>query len=183
MKLRHIGLCVVDLPKMEQFYTDVLGFTVTDRGNEMNMDLVFMSRDPDDHHQIVLSSGRPAGLPMNVANPMFGPVINQISFHLPDLAELKRLDEHLQAAYPEGERMHANHGNAWSVYTPDPEGNLIEFYADTPWFCHQPMMQPLDLSAPEADIRAATEALARNGRGFKSAEAWREEIAAAMSAV
>jgi catechol-2,3-dioxygenase len=181
MQLRHLGICVEDLPRMERFYTEVLGFTVTDRGHELNMDLVFLSRDPQDHHQIVLSTGRPKGLPMNAANPMFGPVINQISFHLPDLAELKRLDAHLQAAYPEGERMYANHGNAWSIYTPDPEGNLAEFYADTPWFCHQPMMQPLDLTAPEAEILSATEAVARSGAGFMPAEAWRKEIAAAMA--
>jgi catechol 2,3-dioxygenase len=32
LSMSHIGLYVYDLPKMEDFYTRVLGFTVTDRG-------------------------------------------------------------------------------------------------------------------------------------------------------
>ena len=36
----HMGLSVKDVPRMERFYTQVLGFTVTDRGNAGGMDLV-----------------------------------------------------------------------------------------------------------------------------------------------
>lgn len=59
----HIGLFVHDLRVMEDFYTRVLEFSVTDRGqlpgeNGKPMDLVFISRDPDEHHQIVLVAGR-----------------------------------------------------------------------------------------------------------------------------
>ena len=68
----HMGLSVKDISKMEDFYTRVLGFTVTDRGHAGGMKLVFLSRDPMDHHQIVLASGRPAELPANTDNPQFG---------------------------------------------------------------------------------------------------------------
>ena len=51
----HFGLSVMDLPKMETFYTDFMGFTVTDRGGVAGLDVVFLSRDPLDHHQIVLA--------------------------------------------------------------------------------------------------------------------------------
>ena len=56
----HLGIFVRDLAAMADFYTTRLGFTVTDRGALPGVDLVFLSRDPDEHHQIVLASGRPA---------------------------------------------------------------------------------------------------------------------------
>ncbi|MDP2220396.1 MAG: VOC family protein, partial [Hydrogenophaga sp.] len=70
----HIGLFANDLAKMEDFYTRVLEFTVTDRGqlqrqdSEEFLDLLFLSRNPDQHHQIVLVSGRPVDLSFNVVN-------------------------------------------------------------------------------------------------------------------
>ena len=68
----HMGLSVKNIEKMEDFYGRVLGFTVTDRGTAGGMQLVFLSRDPGDHHQIVLATGRPEVLPGNTANPQFG---------------------------------------------------------------------------------------------------------------
>ena len=54
------------VPRMQDFYTRVLGFTVTDGGEletaEGSMTIVFLSRDPREHHQIVLASGRPADM-------------------------------------------------------------------------------------------------------------------------
>ena len=44
--MSHIGLYVHDVPKMEDFYTRVLGFTVTDRGKVRGADIVFTSWDP-----------------------------------------------------------------------------------------------------------------------------------------
>ncbi len=72
LSMSHIGLYVHDLPRMEDFYTRVLGFTVTDRGKVRGADIVFTSWDPKDHHQVALVSGRPKDLPFNH--------INQISF-------------------------------------------------------------------------------------------------------
>ena len=34
----HMGFAVKDMAKMEDFYTRVLGFTVTDRGHAVGMD-------------------------------------------------------------------------------------------------------------------------------------------------
>ena len=42
----HMGLSVRDIGKMEDFYSRVLGFTVTDRGFAGGMQLVFLSRSP-----------------------------------------------------------------------------------------------------------------------------------------
>ncbi|HVJ23513.1 MAG TPA: VOC family protein, partial [Burkholderiales bacterium] len=51
----HMGLYVTDAARMEDFYTRVLGFAVTDRGNLGSVNIVFLSRDPREHHQIILA--------------------------------------------------------------------------------------------------------------------------------
>ena len=82
--LSHFGINVTDLDRMADFYTRVLGLLVSDRGPlEGGPTLCFLSRDPDEHHQLVLVSGRPPGGGYNV--------VNQISFKLPTLAELQAM--------------------------------------------------------------------------------------------
>ena len=50
----HMGMFVADVARMRDFYTRVLGFTVTDEGEtEVQGKLigfVFLSRDSRDHH-------------------------------------------------------------------------------------------------------------------------------------
>ncbi len=59
-RLAHMGIYVQDRDKMEQFYTEVLGLMVTDRGEgRSGMHLTFMSANPQNHHQVVLVTGRP----------------------------------------------------------------------------------------------------------------------------
>src|SRR5690349_7253832 len=88
----HMGMHVVDAQRMEDFYTRVMGFAVTDRGTletpRGTFDLVFLSRDPREHHQIVLVSGRPG---MDTFNP-----INQISFRMADFAGLREMHRRLE---------------------------------------------------------------------------------------
>ena len=58
--LSHFGIHVTDMTRMEDFYTRALGLLVSDRGALPNgPTLVFLSRDPDEHHQLVLVTGRP----------------------------------------------------------------------------------------------------------------------------
>ena len=81
LSMSHIGLHVHDLARMEDFYTRVLGFTVTDRGKVRGADIVFTSWDPKDHHQVALVSGRPKDLAYNH--------INQISFRVASVEDLQ----------------------------------------------------------------------------------------------
>ena len=174
----HVGLFVHDLERMEGFYRRVLGFTVTDRGELPTpaggrVGLVFLSRDPSEHHQLVLATGRPSTVGFNV--------VNQISFRVRDLAALRRFHSVL-----EGERVRAlapvTHGNAISLYFHDPEGNRIELFFDTPWYCAQPVREPVDLDRSDADVLAETERLARSQPGFTTREAWMAELAGRMDA-
>jgi len=170
----HFGIYVTDLARMEDFYTRVLGLLVSDRGQVPGgSDLVFLSRDPDEHHQIVLATGRPPGVEFNV--------VNQISFKLPTLADLKAM--HARAR-DEGMKQFriVTHGNAWSVYFADPEGNRVEVFVDTPWHTPQPVVEPFDIEAPVEVIERETEALCRNRPGFMSREQWRAAQVTRMAA-
>jgi catechol-2,3-dioxygenase len=168
----HMGFCVRDLPRMARFYQEVLGFTQTDSGDLGAVQLVFLSRDPSEHHQLVLASGRPADLSFNL--------INQISFRVPDLATLRAF---LARALTDGgasDVQPVTHGNAISVYLRDPEGNRLELFMDTPWYCEQPLREPLDLDQPDEAILARCEAMARSRPKFQARAQWQAEMARRM---
>ncbi|WP_100239357.1 VOC family protein [Sphingobium sp. LB126] len=179
LKFSHIGLVATDVDMMARFYVDVLGFAITDQGDFGDLKVVFMSRDPEDHHQIVLTNGRPVHLPRNTINPKFGPVIQQISFKMPSLADLRDMKNRLEASSAT-EITAATHGNAWSVYAHDPEGNYIEFFVDTDWYADQPFYVPLDLNKSDEEIIRETEDMCRSSPGFKSIRQWRVDIAKVM---
>jgi catechol-2,3-dioxygenase len=184
LKFSHMGLSVRDLATMERFYTDVLGFSVTDRGRTAGLDIVFLSRDPLDHHQIVLATGRPDGLPPNTLNPIFGACINQISFRMPSLADLRDMHGRLKAiGYEDSRMLLGNHGISWSIYAPDPEGNLLELFVDTDWYILQPFLIPLDLSKTDEEIIGLTERLCRESEGFEPIGPWRQRMGGKMARV
>lgn len=181
LKFSHLGISVMDLPKMEEFYSSMMGFTVTDRGSVAGLDVVFLSRDPHDHHQIVLATGRPAGLPANTGNPMFGPCINQISFQMGSFADLRAMHKRLKdGGYKDEDMLCGNHGIGWSIYFPDPEGNVLECFVDSEWYINQPALEPVDFSKSDEEIMAETKALCEGSPGFKSMSEWRDRIAPKM---
>jgi catechol-2,3-dioxygenase len=167
LSFSHMGLFVTDPARMEDFYTRVLGFAVTDRGLLGATSLIFLSRNPKEHHQIVLASGRPGAAGFNP--------INQISFRMADFSGLREMHRRLQKEGV-GELAPVSHGNALSVYFKDPEGNRIELFVDTPWYVQQPLRIPMDMKLPDAEIWAWAEREARKLPGFKPVEQWRTEI-------
>ena len=157
-RLAHMGIYVQDRDRMEQFYTEVLGLMVTDRGEgRSGMHLTFMSANPQNHHQVVLVSGRPD-------TSGFNP-IQQISFMIDTLADLREVHQRALSLGATDMRP-VNHGNAWSVYFKDPEGNTVEAYLDTPFHVPQPHGEFLDLSKSDEEIVRDTEASARKDPSF-----------------
>lgn len=171
LQFSHIGLYVHDLPRMAGFYKSALRFTQTDAGDLGSVQLVFLSRDPREHHQLVLATGRPREMAFNV--------VNQISFRVPDIATLRSFHGRL-LAHGAQDMSPVTHGNAVSIYCRDPEGNRLELFMDTPWYCDQPLREPIDLSQPDDVILARAEAIAKRFPKFMSRAQWQVEVARRM---
>jgi catechol 2,3-dioxygenase-like lactoylglutathione lyase family enzyme len=166
----HAGIYVTDINRMVDFYTRVVGFAVADRGPRLQGggEICFMTRDPNEHHQLVLATGRPANLPFNT--------VNQLSFLVDGLATLRSLYREIKAEPDVEDLGPVSHGNALSAYFLDPEKNRIEFYLHTPWHVPQPHRIAVDLSLPDARLWAAVEENARATPGFKSRPDWIAEM-------
>ena len=75
------------------------------------------------------------------------------------------------------------HGNAWSVYFQDPEGNQIEMFCDTPWYVPQPLrLQDRPRQAARTSSTARPKPIAATATGFKPIEEWRAEISKKIAA-
>jgi catechol 2,3-dioxygenase len=167
-QLTHVGLYVDDIDAMVDFYTSLTGMVVSDSGELFGRRLAFLSRRPDEHHQLVLVTGRTAG--HDVA------LLSQISFRVSGLDTLRYFHDRalsLGATAMEGR----NHGNSWSIYFEDIEHNRIEMYTPTPWAVHQPWRVALDLSETNEQIVAQTEALLRQSGPLVAVETWQAELA------
>jgi catechol 2,3-dioxygenase len=164
-QITHLGLYTPNMEAMERFYTGVMGLLVTDRGRVPrlgNVAIVFMSADPACHHQVVLIEGPGSSH------------VQQISFRVQSLQDLREARDRLVAARATVTPI--DHGNAWSVYSSDPDGNGIEVYLDSPWQVAQPHGRALDLSLSDAQIHAATEAAIRDDATFQPAERWQDDF-------
>lgn len=173
-QFKHVGLYVRDLDAMVAFYRHILGLVITDSGmTDRGGKIVFLSRSPTEHHQLVLVEGR--------TDLMGEGLINQLSFRLDSLGDLKMFHEIIKAERVRVDRA-MNHGNAWSIYCFDPEGNRLELYAGSPWYIAQPCAEPLDLDEAEGVIMAKTEAMVRADPTFVPKEEWDRRQAAAVGA-
>ena len=153
MQLRwsHAVVYVRDMQAMLDFYTTVLGFEVTDRGpvgKDASPEIVFMSQVETDHHQLAFLDVRKDEAASNS--------VNHFAFRVADLDDVKSMHTRLLT---DGRATAINpmtHGNAWSVYFSDPEGNGLEVFCDTPWHVGQPQGQAWDTELSNDEILAAT---------------------------
>jgi catechol-2,3-dioxygenase len=142
----HAVLNVRDLDVMLNFYTDVLGFTISDRGplGPGAPEIVFMSNDPDEHHQVAMVADRQGE---TTGNPL-----NHLAFRVESFEDVKSLHERLSAE--DTKILPLSHGNTLSIYFNDPEGNGLEVFWDTPWHVQQPQGKVWD-TALEQDAALA----------------------------
>ena len=155
MQLRwsHAVVYVRDLDNMLSFYTNVLGFQVTDRGPLGSADgpeIVFMSQVDTDHHQL-------AFLPVRKGQEASNS-INHFAFRVDSLDDVKAMNDKLLSDGRASDLNPLTHGNAWSVYFSDPEGNGIEVFCDSPWHVRQPQVRPWDITQPNETVVAQTRA-------------------------
>ena len=166
--LSHLGLHVKDIEKMTDFYEDVLDFTLTDRGDVGNFKIVFLSRDPTEHHQLALISGRAEGNYFNL--------LNQISFRVPNLKILRAFYHRAVANDFISEMTAASHGNTISIYFRDPEGNRIEIFMDTPWHCAQPLRINVDFSLDDESLLNNVQTIASQQPEFQPRQQWAQAM-------
>jgi len=166
VSLSHAGFHVFDMEAMVRFFTEVYGLHVADSGAFGETEqITFMSADPKDHHQLVLYSGRTGG--SGVVHH------NHVAFRADNLERLRTVHKKL-TGWPGVTRVTPiNHGNAWSVYCHDPEGNRTEIFVDTPWYVEQPFGEPLDLSLSDEEIHANTAEMLKDNPSAKPVEEWR----------
>jgi catechol 2,3-dioxygenase-like lactoylglutathione lyase family enzyme len=156
---------------MEKFYTEVMGFIVSDRGlltagPAAGRELIFLSHSPDEHHQIVL-------IPSDVTDQGGG--IGHVAFRVDSLDEVRRVYEKVSAlSYTKPEPV--SHGNTWSVYFRDPENNRIEVFTQTPWHTTQPCRFDVNYDQDDTALKATTEADASKLDGFTTTEDWQQEF-------
>ena len=165
----HFGIYVTDLDKMVAFYTEVFDLTITDTGvgKTFKNKLVFTSASPDQHHQLVIASGRPADVKFST--------VMQLSFAVPEIQSMRDIWAKAESRGATDIRG-LNHGNALSVYMLDPEGNMVEIYVDTPFYVEQPHGDPLDLSKSDEEILRETETICRRDPTFMTLEDWRADF-------
>jgi catechol 2,3-dioxygenase len=172
-QLSHLGIYTDHQDEMQAFYEQVLGLVVSDTGvaQKFKRRIVFMTSDPRQHHQFVLVA-RQEG------DPPRGPLF-QASFKVHSLDALRTARRRALAMGVNDFRP-MNHGNSWSLYFSDPEGNTVEVYMDTPWYVAQPFADELDLSLPDTEIHRLTEARLGEQDTAMAAAHWSERMAARL---
>lgn len=174
LSLSHSTIAVRDLEAMVGFYCDVLGFRVTNRGEVGDgSEMAFLSQDPAEHHQLVLISGVPTSDGSFV-------MVDHLAFRTGGLDDLRAIAERLDAAGVEGV-LPIDHGNAWSLYFEDPEGNGLECFVDSPFHVAQPHAGALDLTTTDADIEVATRDQIRSLPEFQPLDRWKAAFAAQLA--
>jgi catechol-2,3-dioxygenase len=163
MLLSHVELYVKDIVLMEKFYTENLGFIVTDRGEGPSA-MVFLSRNPEEHHQIVLN---PRQTHQTVQSP-----IDHISFRVKSISDLRGFNDAL-TSNPAIELQTVSHGTTWSLYFRDPETNRFEIFTDTPWYVNQPCKFQVNLAVTDEDLIQYTKNKIENMPGFSVVDDWK----------
>lgn len=167
-RLSHLGFYVRDLDAQAAFYKKVFSLVETDRGVSGAGDpIVFMTGDSSEHHQLVLT----AGLPPEATRTW----LNQVSFRVNTLAELQGFNSWLEdcGITPSAT---VSHGNAWSIYFLDPEGNNVEVYASSPWYVPQPFREVVDLHRPTQALMDETFESVKDNGEFSPLEDWTSNL-------
>jgi len=173
LTLGHATRVARDLDAMIAFYCDVLGFQVTNRGPVPDgSEIAFLSQDPEAHHQIAMVNGYE---PPDRAFVM----VDHLAFRTGTLDDLRTLNARLTAAGVE-DVLQICHGNAWSLYFTDIEGNGLECFVDSPYHVAQPFATGMDLEKSDEDISESTRKAVAGEPEFQPLDAWRAAFSAQL---
>lgn len=140
-RIGHVVLKVREIERSLKFYTEVMGFKLMRRQDN----LAFLSSGRDHHEIAIMEIGMDAPDAKKEAVGLF-----HVAYRLRD-------EDHLRAAYKFLKQSGVpilgmtNHGVTKSIYINDPDGNPLEVYCDrVPELWNQPQQAvPLDIEAEE----------------------------------
>ena len=69
-----------------------------------------------------------------------------------------------------------DHGNALSVYFPDPEGNRIEVYMSLPWYVSQPNRDLINFDLSDEEVLANNKKKCSRDPSFLPIEEWKAKF-------
>jgi catechol 2,3-dioxygenase-like lactoylglutathione lyase family enzyme len=141
VSLGHIGVAVLDVDGMLDFYTRVLGLTITDGLGARG---AFLSAQPTvEHHEFVVGKAE------RQTNAQL------ITFSVDSLADLRELYHAVLADGRCSQVRGVNHGISLGCAFLDPEGNRVELYWSTGMDYPQPHAEPIDLDQTDSALLAS----------------------------
>ncbi len=132
-RLGHVNLFVSDLGEARRFYSEVCGFV--EIFEEPAITAAFMSNGNTHHDLGLIEASRTDRVDRDgnvlIAAVQRGSVasLNHLGFEMASERQLVAAYEVLKSRGIKVSRT-VDHGLAHSVYMPDPDGNMLEFYAD-----------------------------------------------------
>jgi len=168
--MHQVGFDVIDLDAMVKFYADGLGYAITARGRMDAIgatpasDYAWLTRDPEQIAQIILRAGRDKDVPSSV---------NQITFRVETLGDLRRFKDFALADEGVTNFRPIHHGNSFSLYCEDLEGNTLEISFESEWYIPAPLAWPLDFEMSDAELMRSVEKTCRETGGFMMREEWK----------
>jgi catechol-2,3-dioxygenase len=144
-KLGHVGIWAKDFERLRDFYSRVLGLTISDE----TPNVAFMTSDPKrEHHEFAVFRATEPGQHTSV---------QQISFSCERLEDVIDYYKRFKENDVKVARV-TSHGNAVGLYFFDPEDNRCEVYWTTPFEARQPYGVAIDINRSAAAILAEIEA-------------------------
>lgn len=175
----RIGMQAINLDALCTFYEETLGYLVSGRGQRPAVgalpaaNLVHLTRDPHQIAQITLVAGRRADVPSSV---------NQATFRVPSIAVLREVHDRMHAHPGVSGYRPIDHGNSFSLYCNDPEGNTLELSRESIWYTPAPSSWPLDFSLSEDDMLRLSESRCRSEPEFMMRADWKARAYAELRA-
>jgi catechol-2,3-dioxygenase len=152
---------------MRDFYTRVIGLTITDEDPERGG--CFLSADPEnEHHELALGRSRGPDHPDGPRPKTQG--VGQISFIVKDMAALRELNRRFKKEETSILRT-VTHGISVSIYFLDPEENVGEVYYKTGYKVKQGFSRPIALETQsDAEILAFSKSFEATMGPFQGAK-------------
>jgi catechol 2,3-dioxygenase-like lactoylglutathione lyase family enzyme len=127
-RLGHLGLYAEDAPATVRFYTDILGFRVTDQiyREDGSAYGTFLTYNTDHHAMVIIDAAVGKARSDDYAR---GVTVNQISFQVSTLQEVvDATDLFVQEGVPLWRSGRDVPGSNWAVYFADPDGHKVELF-------------------------------------------------------